>query len=108
MLWGSNSYVKDFLGVITNYFSLLFTYQITQHKWAWPFMKPVDVEGLGLHDYYEVKLLYLSKLSDDIFMWLLICVHIVCSTFFCTCTIISHLKRCEVLAMQATRSQFFL
>lgn len=28
--------------------------QITQHKWAWPFMKPVDVEGLGLHDYYEV------------------------------------------------------
>lgn len=29
--------------------------QITQHKWAWPFMKPVDVEGLGLHDYYEEK-----------------------------------------------------
>ncbi|KAK4564586.1 hypothetical protein RGQ29_006598 [Quercus rubra] len=28
--------------------------QITQHKWAWPFLKPVDVEGLGLHDYYEV------------------------------------------------------
>ncbi|XP_022939038.1 transcription factor GTE6-like [Cucurbita moschata] len=28
--------------------------QISQHKWAWPFMKPVDVEGLGLHDYYEV------------------------------------------------------
>ncbi|KAH9747051.1 hypothetical protein KPL70_004592 [Citrus sinensis] len=28
--------------------------QITQHKWAWPFMHPVDVEGLGLHDYYEV------------------------------------------------------
>ncbi|RYR56495.1 hypothetical protein Ahy_A05g022193 isoform A [Arachis hypogaea] len=27
---------------------------ITQHKWAWPFMQPVDVEGLGLHDYYEV------------------------------------------------------
>ncbi|KAA8539339.1 hypothetical protein F0562_026031 [Nyssa sinensis] len=27
--------------------------QITQHKWAWPFMHPVDVEGLGLHDYYE-------------------------------------------------------
>ncbi|KAL2334171.1 hypothetical protein Fmac_015384 [Flemingia macrophylla] len=27
---------------------------ITQHKWAWPFMDPVDVEGLGLHDYYEV------------------------------------------------------
>ncbi|XP_024046885.1 transcription factor GTE1 isoform X3 [Citrus clementina] len=27
---------------------------ITQHKWAWPFMHPVDVEGLGLHDYYEV------------------------------------------------------
>ncbi|KAH1202980.1 Transcription factor GTE1 [Glycine max] len=28
--------------------------QITQHKWAWPFMQPVDIEGLGLHDYYEV------------------------------------------------------
>lgn len=28
--------------------------QITQLKWAWPFMQPVDVEGLGLHDYYEV------------------------------------------------------
>ncbi|QCD81421.1 hypothetical protein DEO72_LG2g1746 [Vigna unguiculata] len=28
--------------------------QITQHKWAWPFMDPVDVEGLRLHDYYEV------------------------------------------------------
>ncbi|XP_043717704.1 transcription factor GTE6-like isoform X2 [Telopea speciosissima] len=28
--------------------------QITQHKWAGPFLEPVDVEGLGLHDYYEV------------------------------------------------------
>lgn len=28
--------------------------QITQHKWARPFMEPVDVEGLGLDDYYEV------------------------------------------------------
>ncbi|CAK7325506.1 unnamed protein product [Dovyalis caffra] len=28
--------------------------KITQHKWAWPFMQPVDVKGLGLHDYYEV------------------------------------------------------
>ncbi|KAJ6720301.1 hypothetical protein OIU85_023514 [Salix viminalis] len=28
--------------------------QIAQHKWAWPFMQPVDVKGLGLHDYYEV------------------------------------------------------
>ncbi|XP_031105169.1 transcription factor GTE6-like [Ipomoea triloba] len=28
--------------------------QITQHKWAGPFMQPVDVEGLGLHDYYQV------------------------------------------------------
>lgn len=29
--------------------------QITQHKWAWPFLDPVDVEGLRLHDYYEVR-----------------------------------------------------
>ncbi|MBA0665224.1 hypothetical protein Goklo_005114 [Gossypium klotzschianum] len=28
--------------------------QISQHKWAWPFMQPVDVKGLGLHDYYKV------------------------------------------------------
>ncbi|KAL8121943.1 transcription factor GTE6-like [Apium graveolens] len=28
--------------------------QITQHKWAGPFMQPVDVVGLDLHDYYEV------------------------------------------------------
>ncbi|KAH6801682.1 hypothetical protein C2S51_033128 [Perilla frutescens var. frutescens] len=28
--------------------------QITQHKWAWPFMQPVDVEGLGLQDYYKI------------------------------------------------------
>lgn len=28
--------------------------QITSHKWAWPFMNPVDVEGLQLHDYYDV------------------------------------------------------
>ncbi|WOH12701.1 hypothetical protein DCAR_0832209 [Daucus carota subsp. sativus] len=28
--------------------------QITQHKWAGPFMQPVDVVGLGLHDYYDV------------------------------------------------------
>ncbi|XP_044507493.1 transcription factor GTE1-like isoform X2 [Mangifera indica] len=27
---------------------------ITQHKWAWPFMQPVDVKGLGLDDYYEI------------------------------------------------------
>lgn len=29
-------------------------HQLTQHKWAGPFMQPVDVVGLGLHDYYEV------------------------------------------------------
>ncbi|KAI3932306.1 hypothetical protein MKW98_025026 [Papaver atlanticum] len=28
--------------------------QLTQHKLAWPFMQPVDVKGLELHDYYEV------------------------------------------------------
>lgn len=35
-------------------------FQISQHKWAWPFMQPVDVEGLGLHDYYEVRSISLS------------------------------------------------
>lgn len=30
------------------------SFQITNHKWAWPFMDPVDVKGLKLHDYYEV------------------------------------------------------
>ncbi|GFZ14809.1 transcription factor GTE6 [Actinidia rufa] len=40
---------------ITN-FVLRFLYLlITQHKWAWPFRQPVDVEGLGLQDYYEEK-----------------------------------------------------
>lgn len=33
--------------------------QITQHKWAWPFMQPVDVKGLGLDDYYEVTFFFL-------------------------------------------------
>ncbi|KAI4384029.1 hypothetical protein MLD38_009801 [Melastoma candidum] len=28
--------------------------QLTQHKWAWPFMQPVDAKGLGLHDYHQV------------------------------------------------------
>lgn len=28
--------------------------QLTQHKWAGPFMDPVDVEGLGLKDYFQV------------------------------------------------------
>ncbi|CAN6553678.1 unnamed protein product [Malus baccata var. baccata] len=34
-------------------FSAMFR-QITKLDWAWPFMVPVDVEGLGLHDYYQV------------------------------------------------------
>lgn len=33
-------------------------FQLSQHKWAWPFMEPVDVEGLGLHDYYQVVFLF--------------------------------------------------
>ncbi|XP_039124218.1 transcription factor GTE6-like [Dioscorea cayenensis subsp. rotundata] len=28
--------------------------QILQHQWAESFMDPVDVEGLQLHDYYEI------------------------------------------------------
>ncbi|KAK9093354.1 hypothetical protein Syun_028265 [Stephania yunnanensis] len=31
--------------------------QITAHKWSWPFMHPVDVEGLGLHDYHQSVLI---------------------------------------------------
>lgn len=34
-------------------FSAMFR-QITKLEWAWPFMDPVDVERLGLHDYYQV------------------------------------------------------
>eukprot|EP00250_Pteridium_aquilinum_P019283 c24377_g3_i1 orf=446-1780(-) len=28
--------------------------QLMQHRWAWPFVQPVDVEGLQLHDYYKI------------------------------------------------------
>lgn len=28
--------------------------QITQHKWCWPFTRPVDVAGLSLRNYYDV------------------------------------------------------
>ncbi|CAJ1975976.1 unnamed protein product [Sphenostylis stenocarpa] len=28
--------------------------EIAEHKWAWPFLEPVDVEGLGLYDYHEI------------------------------------------------------
>ena len=45
----------EFNKLIFSCMSLCSGGQITQHKWAYPFMQPVDVEGLGLHDYYEVK-----------------------------------------------------
>ncbi|KAK9049530.1 hypothetical protein SSX86_031501 [Deinandra increscens subsp. villosa] len=35
-------------------FSALLRQHIMGHKWAGPFMQPVDVVGLGLHDYYEI------------------------------------------------------
>lgn len=41
-------------------FHLQIMLQITQHKWAWPFMQPVDVEALGLRDYYEVLFFSIS------------------------------------------------
>lgn len=50
MLWVQMA-MQSFLTVIPHSFMS----QVTQHKWAWPFMHPVDVEGLGLHDYYEVR-----------------------------------------------------
>lgn len=43
-----------------------FTCQITQHKWAGPFMQPVDVVGLGLHDYYEVRLFTYVMVANNI------------------------------------------
>ena len=45
--------IKIIVHVILFFSDLCF--QIMQHKWAWPFMEPVDVEGLKLHDYYEVR-----------------------------------------------------
>ncbi|KAE9455503.1 hypothetical protein C3L33_12595, partial [Rhododendron williamsianum] len=50
----------SFLKVLSVFLLALFAaysldpFSITQHKWAGPFMQPVDVVGLGLHDYYEV------------------------------------------------------
>ncbi|KAK7329407.1 hypothetical protein VNO77_23574 [Canavalia gladiata] len=38
---------------IMRQFSVIF-HQLAQHKWAWPFLDPVDVVGLGLHDYYQI------------------------------------------------------
>ncbi|XP_047341737.1 transcription factor GTE1-like [Impatiens glandulifera] len=35
-------------------FNTIISQVTSQHKWAIPFMKPVDVVGLGLHDYYKV------------------------------------------------------
>ncbi|PWA51870.1 hypothetical protein CTI12_AA458700 [Artemisia annua] len=47
-------------------------YPLQLHKWAGPFMQPVDVVGLGLHDYYEISfeekrtlVKILTKLSPD-------------------------------------------
>ncbi|KAK9093353.1 hypothetical protein Syun_028264 [Stephania yunnanensis] len=47
-------------------FATLFR-QITAHKWSWPFMHPVDVEGLGLHDYHQViaKPMDLTKIKNQ-------------------------------------------
>ncbi|XP_027338313.1 transcription factor GTE1-like [Abrus precatorius] len=44
---------SDTMQELMRQFSLIL-HQMTQHKWAWPFMEPVDVEGLGLYDYYEI------------------------------------------------------
>ncbi|WVZ21316.1 hypothetical protein V8G54_008638 [Vigna mungo] len=40
--------------------------EIAEHKWAWPFLDPVDVEGLGLDDYHEGSPLYREELRQII------------------------------------------
>lgn len=49
---------------------------ITGHQWAGPFKEPVDVVGLGLHDYYEVILYFflsflLLTFNDDAYRFFL-------------------------------------
>ncbi|GKA93032.1 plant-specific TFIIB-related protein 1, partial [Tanacetum coccineum] len=44
--------------------------QITQHKLAWPFMQPVDIEGLGLRDYYDLMAFGTSSpFSLHVYVW---------------------------------------
>lgn len=68
-------------------FCFWYSCQITQHKWAWPFMQPVDVKGLGLHDYYEVKhfgsFSFILKLKN-LFWWIsTVWFSYFCDTFIC-------------------------
>ncbi|PWA44287.1 Bromodomain-containing protein [Artemisia annua] len=42
--------MHQFYGILNQHI----IYPLQLHKWAGPFMQPVDVVGLGLHDYYEV------------------------------------------------------
>ncbi|KAI3896558.1 hypothetical protein MKW92_043227 [Papaver armeniacum] len=39
-------------------FATIHARYLLQHKLAWPFMQPVDVKGLKLHDYYEVRYIF--------------------------------------------------
>lgn len=60
ILWGCTLFKGECsycLLQLLYFYSVQSICQITQHKWAEPFMEPVDVKGLGLHDYYEVKAL---------------------------------------------------
>lgn len=57
------------------------TVQITKLEWAWPFKDPVDVERLGLHDYYQVKF------SSFRIFWLVI------SSFMGKCYHLVHLSK---------------
>ncbi|XP_024640693.1 transcription factor GTE1 [Medicago truncatula] len=44
---------EDMQAEMRHNFNKIFN-EIAKDKWAWPFLDPVDVEGLGLYDYYQI------------------------------------------------------
>lgn len=67
--------------------------QISQHKWAWPFMEPVDVEGLGLHDYYDVIHFYsLSKYIENFLIHVFVMISVKCHASHMRVTLKYHIS----------------